>query len=357
MDWIDLRSDTVTRPTPGMREAIATAAVGDDVFDEDPTVRQLEERFAEELGKEAGIFVASGTMANLVALLTHAGRGDEVLLGDLSHTFLYEAGGAAALGGIHPRTIANRPDGTLAIDDLERSVRPENVHFPRTRLFCLENTQNRCGGSVLPPVYLADAAAFAKRRGLSVHLDGARLFNAAVALGVPAASLAAGADSVAVCLSKGLGAPIGSVLCGSRPFIAEARRARKIVGGGMRQVGILAAAGLYALDHHVERLAEDHENARRLAAGIAEIDGLSSPQSGPPTGAAWTNLVYLRVDGTILGEAESAAALCRRLRDRGVLALPSGTYPDEIRMVTHLDVTREDIDAALSALRSAVHGT
>jgi len=359
MSWIDLRSDTVTRPTEGMRRAIAAAPVGDDVFEEDPTVRKLEEQMAERLGKESGLFVASGTMGNLVAFLTHAGRGDEVLLGDLSHTFLYEAGGSAALGGIHPRTVPNRPDGTLAVADLERAVRTENVHFPRTRLLCLENTQNRCGGAVLPPESLEDAAAFARRHRLSIHLDGARLFNAAVALGVPPASLAECADSVMVCLSKGLGAPVGSVLCGSRGFIAEARRARKIVGGGMRQVGILAAAGLYALDHHIARLAEDHEAARRLAEGIARIDGLFCPQSGPPTGAAWTNLVYVRLDRSAVEDPDvTAVILCSRLRDRGILALPSGTEPaEEIRLVTHLDICQEDIENTLTALRSAVRGT
>jgi threonine aldolase len=353
MGLIDLRSDTVTRPTEAMRRAMAGAVVGDDVFGEDPTVRALEERTADTLGKEAGLFVASGTMGNLVAILTHAGRGDEMIVGNLSHTFLYEAGGSAALGGIHSHVLPNEPDGTLNLSAMERAIRDvEDPHQPRTRLICLENTHNRCGGVVLTPAYSDAVGELAQRNGLFVHLDGARLFNAAVALGISPAEFARSADSVMICLSKGLGAPIGSVLCGECDFILRARRIRKLVGGGMRQVGILAAAGLHALDHHVKRLANDHENALRLAQGIAAIDGLTCPQAEtPPT--AWTNLVYFSVDASASRDSSlSAEVLVRRLRPRGVLAIPLGSRRDQIRMVTHLDVSSSDIEVAVDALRS-----
>ena len=358
MREIDLRSDTVTRPTEGMRQAMATAVVGDDVFGDDPTVRRLEERMADLLGKEAGLFVASGTMGNLVALLAHAGRGDEILLGDVAHTFLYEAGGSAALGGIHPHLLPNEPDGTIDLEAIELAIRdPHDIHAPRTRLVTIENTHNRCGGVVLSAEYCDAVASLAHRRGLAVHLDGARLFNAAVALGVPVRRLAEGADSVMVCLSKGLGAPIGSVLCGTRDFIHEAVRQRKIVGGGMRQVGILAAAGLFALDHHVERLVQDHQNAAELAKGIAEIEGLTCLQARPSS-TAWTNLVYFTVDGEALGQPSlDAAVIAERLRAHGVLAVPLGKDRRQMRMVTHLDIRSEDIDTALDALRSAVQRT
>jgi len=358
MKTIDLRSDTVTRPTPGMRRAMAEAKVGDDVFGEDPTVRALEERMADRLGKQAGLFVASGTMGNLVAILTHAGRGDEMIVGDLAHTFLYEAGGASALGSIHPHPLPNLLDGTIDIDRLKRAIRnPADPHQPQTRLICLENTHNRCGGIVLTPEYTDAVAELAHGKGISVHLDGARLFNASVASGIPPEALAKGADSVMVCLSKGLGCPVGSVLCGDRRFIERARRMRKLVGGGMRQAGIIAAAGLYALENNIERLHEDHENALRLAAGIAEIPGLSSPQSdSPPT--AWTNLVYFKIDPDAAADRSlTADILVERLRDRGVLAIPLGSGRDQIRMVTHLDLTGADIEAALDALRSAVNET
>ncbi len=356
MKRIDLRSDTVTRPTEGMRRAIATAEVGDDVFGEDPTVLRLEERTASLLGKEAGLFVASGTMGNLVALLTHAGRGDEIILGDRSHTFLYEAGGCSGLGGIHPHVLPNLDDGTLDLSAVEAAFRdPSNVHFPRTRVICLENTHNRCGGIALSPEYCDAVGALAGRYGLAIHLDGARLFNAAIAWGVEPTRLARSADSVTICLSKGLGAPVGSVLCGDRAFIEEARRTRKAVGGGMRQVGILAAAGLYALDHHIDRLADDHENAARLAAGIDGLDGLSSDRTaqGP-----WSNLVYFGVNGAAIGRPDLDAHLvAERLKARGVLVLPLGAGSPRIRMVTHLDVSRADVDSALDALRSVLRGT
>ncbi len=356
MKWIDLRSDTVTRPTEGMRQAIATAEVGDDVFGEDPTVLRLEERTASLLEKEAGLFVASGTMGNLVALLTHAGRGDEIILGDRSHTFLYEVGGCAGLGGIHPHVLPNLDDGTLDLSTVEAAIRdPSNVHFPRTRVICLENTHNRCDGIALSPEYSDAVGALAKRYGLAVHLDGARLFNAAIARGVEPTLFTRNADSVMVCLSKGLGAPVGSVLCGDRPFIDEARRMRKAVGGGMRQVGILAAAGLYAIDHHIDRLAEDHANAARLAAGIDELDGLSCDQA---EGGPSSNLVYFGVDGATIDRHDfDAHVLAERLKAQGVLALPLGADNPRIRMVTHLDVSRSDVDATLDALRSSLRGT
>jgi len=358
MREIDLRSDTVTRPTEGMRRAMAEAVVGDDVFGDDPTVKQLEERMADLLGHEAALYVASGTMGNLIALLAHAGRGDEIMLGHEAHTFVYEAGGSAALGSIHPHHLPNQADGTIRLEDIENAVRDSSdAHFPRSVLVTIENTHNRCGGIALSPDYTDQVCALAHRLGLAVHLDGARLFNAAVALGVPARRLAEGADSVMVCLSKGLGAPVGSVLCGSREFIHEAHRLRKMVGGGMRQVGILAAAGLYAMDHHIERLAEDHHNAAQLIKGISEIPGLVAPQA-KPVETSWTNLVYFSVDGTAIDQPNlDAAVIAERLRAHGVLGIPLGKDRRQMRMVTHLDVRSEDIDTVLDALRSAVERT
>jgi len=353
MNTIDLRSDTVTRPTPGMRQAMAEAVVGDDVFGDDPTIQELEARAADLLGKERGLFVASGTMANLVAMLSHAGRGDEIILGHLAHTFLYEAGGCSALGGIHPHTLQNEPDGTLELGAIERAIRDSSdPHQPPTRLICLENTHNRCGGIASSPEHMRSVGDLAKRHGLLVHLDGARLLNAAIALGVSASELTAGADSVTICLSKGLGAPIGSVLCGTETFIARARRMRKLVGGGMRQVGILGAAGLHALDHHIERLAEDHANALRLAQAIAAMPGLECPH-GEDTSSVWTNLVYFDVTRQDL----DAASLTSRLQARGILAIPLGSDGRRVRMVTHLDVSSADIDLAIEALQSALNET
>ncbi|OQX60874.1 MAG: low-specificity L-threonine aldolase [Anaerolinea sp. 4484_236] len=248
MKIIDLRSDTVTKPTPEMREAMATAKVGDDVYKEDPTVNRLEEMSAALLGKEAGLFLPSGTMGNLAAILAHCGRGDEIILGNLAHTFLFEAGGIAALGGVHPHTIPNQPNGTLRLEDIENAIRPDDVHFPTTRLITLENTHNRCGGTPLTAEYTQQVGDLAKKKGLKLHLDGARIFNASAALGVEPAQLSAPADSVTFCLSKGLAAPVGSVLCGSVGFIARARRMRKQLGGGMRQAGIIASAGIVALE-------------------------------------------------------------------------------------------------------------
>ena len=337
---IDLRSDTVTLPTPHMREAMANAEVGDDVYGEDPTINRLEIMAAERMGKEAGLFVVSGTMGNLAALLTHCGRGQEVILGDLSHTFLYEAGGSAALGGIHPRTVPNQPDGTLNLEDIEAAIRGENPHYPRTRLICLENTHNRCGGAVLRPAYMAGVRQIADRHGLSIHLDGARIFNAAVALGLPASELAKDADSVTFCLSKGLSAPVGSVLCGSEEFIYEARRARKIVGGGMRQAGIIAAAGIVALEEMVGRLAEDHANARRLAEGLTNTPGIAID-----TDSVQTDIVIFE----LTRDDMTPAQLADGLRERGVLLSPIGGR--RLRAVTHYGIDAADIDAALDAFR------
>ena len=345
MQLVELRSDTMTRPTPSMRKAMAAAEVGDDVFGEDPTVNRLEEMAAERLGKDAALFVPSGTMANLVSQLCHCGRGDEMILGHLAHTFYYEQGGSAAVGSIHPRTLPNRPDGTIALEEIEAAVRADNVHFPRTRLIALENTHNLCGGAPLAPDYLRAVAAIARRHGLKLHVDGARLFNAAVALGVPARELAADADSICFCLSKGLAAPVGSVLCGGKEFIAQARRARKVLGGGMRQAGVLAAAGIVALTEMVDRLAEDHANARRLAEGLAALPGIALDP-----GRVRTNIVYFDV----AREGMTAAGLTERLAKEGVRMLAAG--PRTVRAVTHYEVTAAGIDQALAAAAKAMKG-
>ncbi len=340
MRIIDLRSDTITKPTPAMRAAMAAAEVGDDVFGEDPTVARLEQMAAERLGKEAALFVASGTMGNLVSLLAQCGRGDEVIVGDQAHTYIYEQGGMAALGGIHPRVARNLPDGTLDLDEVRSLIRGDNVHFPRTRLIAVENTHNRCGGSPLTVAYMQALGRLAREHGLLLHVDGARLFNAAVALGVDVKALAADADSVTFCLSKGLAAPIGSVVCGSRAFIAEARRARKVVGGGMRQVGVIAAAGIVALEQMVDRLAEDHANATALADGLAELPGIEVERV-----TVRTNIVFFRVNRPDM----DAPALVGRLEAAGVRML--ALDPRRVRAVTHYHITAEDIQATLETLR------
>jgi threonine aldolase len=337
MDIIDLRSDTITRPTPAMRKAMADADVGDDVFREDPTVRRLEALAAERMGKPAALLVASGTMGNLVAQLTHCGRGDETILGDQSHVFYYEQGGASALGGIHPRTLANAADGTIPVNAIEAAIRPDDVHFPRSRLIILENTHNRCMGTPLPPAYLRTVGRLADSHGLKLHIDGARIFNAAAALGVDVAELTAAADSVTFCLSKGLAAPVGSVLCGDDAFIAQARRVRKSVGGGMRQAGVIAAAGIVALTEMVDRLAQDHLNARALAEGLADIPGL---QIEPE--AIFTNIVFFRV----VRDGMDAFRLVARLGEAGVRVLP--TASDQMRAVLNYHVTAADVQRALS---------
>ncbi|KPJ77374.1 MAG: threonine aldolase [Deltaproteobacteria bacterium SG8_13] len=341
---IDLRSDTVTQPTQAMRHAMASAEVGDDVFGEDPTINRLEEIAAETLGKEAGLFVTSGTMANLVSELAHCGRGEEMILGDQAHSFFYEQGGAAAVGSIHPRTLPNRPDGSLALAEIEAAVRPDNIHFPRTRLIMLENTHNRCSGAPLPAEYLQSVRELADAHGLKIHIDGARLFNAAAALKVPAAELAAPADSVSICLSKGLAAPVGSVVCGTHSFIEQARRARKLLGGGMRQAGVIAAAGIVALTEMTQRLAEDHANAHDLAQGLARIDGISlDPQQ------IHTNIVYFR----IVRKDLPAEQLSGRLVEKGVRLLAAG--PGLCRAVTHYQITAEDITAAVKAVEEIMN--
>jgi len=340
---IDLRSDTVTQPTPDMRRAMAEAVVGDDVFGEDPTVNRLEERVAALLGKEAALYVPSGTMGNLIAVLSHCGRGDEMILGDKAHIFLYEQGGAAALGGVQPHTVPNQPDGTLDLDQVRDSIRSDNDHFPVTRLIALENTQNRCGGRVLRPAYVDAAGALAHEHNLSLHVDGARLWNAAVALGVPPARLVAVADSVNVCFSKGLGAPVGSAVAGNRDFVRRARRMRKQVGGGMRQAGILAAACLVALDEMVDRLAEDHANARRLAVGLAAIDGIVLDPATIETNIVFFDVVHPGV---------TAPQLAAALAGRGVLM--SAANAQRLRAVANYHITAADVDTALGAVAEVI---
>ena len=340
MHTIDLRSDTITHPTPAMRAAMALAEVGDDVFGDDPTVNRLQEMAAERFGKEAALFVASGTMGNLVALLTHCARGEEIIMGHLAHTFLNEQGGTAALGGIHTRTVPNQPDGTLDLAQVAAAIRGDDDHYPITRVICLENTQNRCGGTVLDAAYTQAAGDLAHQHGLRLHIDGARIFNAAVALGIDVRELTAPADSVSFCLSKGLAAPVGSVVVGSHAFIARARRNRKVVGGGMRQAGVLAAAGIVALEEMVDRLAEDHANARLLAEGLAQLPGLAVDLN-----RVQTNIVYfdlLRPDMTPVQLASVLAA-------RSVRLLPAGG--PSLRAVTHYQVDRTDIEHALDVLR------
>ncbi|MFX0145167.1 MAG: low-specificity L-threonine aldolase [Candidatus Hodarchaeota archaeon] len=344
MDRIDLRSDTVTLPTPEMRQAMANAELGDDVFGEDPTVNRLEAQMAERLGKMAGLFVPSGTMGNLTALLTHCGRGDEVILGDLSHSFLFETGGMSALGGIHPFTVPNQSDGTLRLDDIESAIRADNPHYPISRLICLENTHNRCGGVPITPEYTRKVGDLARQYSLKLHLDGARIFNAAIALGVPAAELAAPADSIMICLSKALCAPVGSVLCGDEDFIQRARRVRKQLGGGMRQAGVIAAAGIVALENMVDRLAEDHMRARLLAERLREIPGLSLEREEPPT-----NMVYLQFsqDAPI-----SAPELAQRCSEKGIKLSAIG--PRRMRLVVHYWIDDQAIDTVVKAFEQGL---
>ena len=339
---IDLRSDTVTRPTPAMRAAMTAAEVGDDVFADDPTVNALQERIAAMLGKEAALFVPTGTQSNLCALMAHCGRGDEYLVGQGAHTYQMEGGGAAVLGSIQPQPIAQQSDGSIALADITAHIKPDDAHFARTRLLVLENTW---GGQVLPLGYIEAATALARGRGLATHLDGARLFNAAVAEAAKfggdaraaAGQIAQHFDSVSVCFSKGLGAPVGSALCGSKALIARAHRTRKMLGGGMRQAGVLAAAALHALDHHIERLAEDHANARRLAEGLQGLGGVSvqMPQ---------TNILFVDL------APERASGVVDRLRAAGLRC--TGHF--RLRLVTHLDVSADQIDAALRILREAL---
>lgn len=324
---IDLRSDTVTQPTPAMRQAMLDAELGDDVYGEDPTVTRLEQRLAGDLGLEAGLFVPSGTMSNLLGLLAHCERGDEYLVGQQAHTYKYEGGGAAVLGSIQPQPIEMAADGSLDLDLVRSYIKADDFHFARTRLLALENTMH---GKVLPLAYLAAARAFTREHGLSLHLDGARLYNAAVKLGVPVREISQHFDSVSICLSKGLGAPVGSVLCGDAALIAKARRWRKVVGGGMRQAGMLAAAGLHALDHQVERLAEDHAHAAQLGTALAELGYQVEPVQ--------TNMVYVAM-------GNEAPALQAFLAERSIRISPA----PRLRLVTHLDVSAADIEAAVAA--------
>jgi threonine aldolase len=337
-DMIDLRSDTVTQPTDEMREAMARAVVGDDVFGEDPTVNDLEALAASMLGKEAGLFVPTGTMANLVAVLTHTQKGEEVFVESDSHIYCNEVGSMSAVAGASPHPIAGRA-GYVAPEQLRDAVRPSNIHFPIPRLLCVENTHNRAGGVPLTPQEMDAICVTAHELGLVVHVDGARIFNAAVALGVPAPILVRHADSAMFCVSKGLSAPVGSVLVGSRAFIDRARRFRKMVGGGMRQAGVIAAAGVVALKTMVGRLAEDHANARALAEGIAHVPGLSVDIT-----RVRTNIVQVRVTGPFTGPE-----FTDRLREAEVLALPSG--PATIRMVTHRHISAPDVRRAIEAIR------
>lgn len=339
MNIIDLRSDTVTHPTPEMRQAMAQAEVGDDVYGEDPTINRLEALAAEKLGKEAGLFIPSGTMGNLAAMLAHCNRGDEVILGKKSHTYLYEAGGVSALGSVHSCQVPNQEDGTMLLEDMRAAIRSDDVHQPVTRLICLENTHNRCGGVALGVEYIQAVGKLAQRHGLALHIDGARIFNAAVALGVNARELVEPADSVTFCLSKALCAPVGSVLCGSEPFIKQARRIRKQLGGGMRQAGVLAAAGILALETMVERLGEDHVRARKLAAGLKDTPGLALDPGTP-----YTNMVFMNLAESI---PLTAAQIGQRLADRGVLAGIAGKR--RFRLVTHYWIDDEAVERAAAA--------
>jgi threonine aldolase len=342
-DIIDLRSDTLTLPTPAMREAMARAEVGDDVWEEDPTVKRLEAMAAERMGQEAGLFVASGTMGNLVSVVSHTRAGQEVVLDLDSHIFNYEVGGSAVIGSVQMRPVKTAR-GFLTPEQVREALRPANIHVPPTGLVCLENTHNRHGGTCCTPEEIAAVAAVARGAGVPVHLDGARLFNAAVALGRPARDFARHVDSVTFCVSKGLGAPVGSVVCGSRDFIARARRTRKMVGGGMRQAGVIAAAGVVALETMVDRLAEDHANARRLAEGLAKLRGLRVDLA-----SVQTNIVIFGVERTGGPDPARAAttALVAGCAARKVKVHAIG--PTSIRCVTHKDVDAEDIERALEA--------
>jgi threonine aldolase len=334
---IDLRSDTVTHPTDDMRRAMSEAAVGDDVYGEDPTVNELEQTAARIVNKEAALFTASGTMSNLIAVLAQTRRGDEIIVGSEAHLFWYEVGGASALGGVTLRTVPNEWDGSMAMSAVEDAIRSRNIHYPPTTLLCLENTHNRCGGAVLSAQYTADAVRLAHDRGIRLHLDGARIFNASVALGIPVADLTAGVDSVSFCLSKGLSAPVGSMLCGDRGFVETARKWRKMVGGGMRQAGVLAAAGIVALRSQVGRLVEDHLNASRLSQGLAGIPGIVGLVSSP------TNIVMFEVGPTVsgiefLGAMDSQGV---RLSHRG---------GQRFRAVTHRMISPGDVDSAIDQI-------
>ncbi|HEY9078024.1 MAG TPA: low-specificity L-threonine aldolase [Anaerolineaceae bacterium] len=344
MDYIDLRSDTVTHPTPEMLQAMLGAPLGDDVYEEDPTVNRLQELAAERMGKEAGLFVASGTMGNLVAILTHCGRGDEIILGNLSHTFLFEAGGTAALGGVHSYVLPNQADGSLLLDDIRDAIRSDNVHYPTSRLLCLENTHNRCGGVVLSPEYTQAAAALAHENGLKVHLDGARVFNAAAALAIPVSALTLPVDSVTFCLSKALCAPVGSVLCGTADFIRKARHIRKQLGGGMRQAGVLAAAGIIAIEKMADLLPEDHHRARMLAEGLGAIPGVRLDFGLPVS-----NMVFFSLDPAL---PLSAKQVAERLEMSFIKVGVTGNR--SFRLVTHYWIKDTDIQKTVDTIKEVL---
>ena len=338
---IDLRSDTVTLPTEAMRRAMAVAEVGDDVYGEDPTINRLEEISADRMGMESGLFIPSGTMGNLIAFLTHCQRGDEAIMGDQAHTFVYEVGGVSALGGIMVHTVPNQPDGTIKISDLQNAIRMEDIHFPRTKLIALENTHNRCGGVVLTPEYIEEVTTLAKDHNLLVHMDGARIFNAAIKLGIPEKALLKGVDSVTFCLSKGLGAPVGSVLCGNKEFINNARKIRKQLGGGMRQAGILAAAGIIALESMVDRLEEDHQRALYLEEKLKDVPNITIRENSPQTNMVFLDLneSFPKTNIRVIEELKELNVLIGTSRNRG------------FRLVTHVGITDQDIDIVVKSFQ------
>ena len=337
MKTFDFRSDTVTLPTDAMRAAMASAEVGDDVYGEDPTVNRLQEMASERMGKQAGLFVPSGTMGNLIAVLAHCGRGDEAIMGHLGHTFLFEAGGISALGGVHPHTIPNQADGTLRLEDILAAIRAEDDHFPPSRLVILENTHNRCGGVPITVAYTHQVAELAHGHGMALHLDGARIFNASLGMNVPVKDLTRDVDSITFCLSKGLCAPVGSVLCGSQEFIVKVRRLRKQLGGGMRQVGVLAAAGIVALETMVDRLTEDHVRAKHLAKGLANIDSLRIDMNSPKT-----NMVFVSLTGE---RGLFAKEVAQKLKALGVLVGVVGEK--QFRLVTHYGIDDQAVEACV----------
>lgn len=345
MEYVDLRSDTVTKPTPEMREAMAEAEVGDDVFRDDPTVNKLEVLAAEKLGKEASIFVPSGTMGNLLALLVHCQRGDEVIVGDKSHIYLNEAGGMSALGGMQPCPVRNQKDGTLAPDDILVSIRSEDVHHPITRLICLENTQNICGGVPLTAEYTRQVGDIAHKNNLVLHIDGARIFNSAVAQNVDVKELVAPADSVMFCLSKGLVAPIGSMLVGTEKFIARARHLRKMLGGGMRQVGMIAAAGLISLEKMTVRLGDDHVRARKLAEGIRTVNGILVDDESP-----LTNMIYFNLADDV---PMNSFQIAQKMKEQGVLV--DADHPKRFRLVTHYWIDDDAVEKSISAFKKTLN--
>ena len=345
MEYIDLRSDTVTKPTPEMREAMAEAEVGDDVYGDDPTVNRLQEIAADIMGKEDALFVPSGTMGNLLALLVHCQRGDEVIVGNQSHIYLNEAGGMSALGGVQACPVQNQPDGTLALEDIRASIRTEDVHHPITRLVCLENTQNICGGVPLTPAYTGQVADLAHQNNLVLHIDGARIFNATVAQNVSVKDLVGPADSVMFCLSKGLVAPIGSLLSGTHKFIARARHIRKMLGGGMRQVGIIAAAGIISLERMVNRLGDDHIRAKKLADGLRQIRGLVVDKDSP-----YTNMIYLNLADDLTLNSNQ---ISEKMRELGVLVDAENTR--RFRLVTHYWIDDTAVERTISAFQEALN--